>query len=180
MIVLAIGSYQAGEPVETSSPESEFTSAILKEERDLERRIVGLGRVRVSFPQRVSGALGAMIVRQPVSYDCSTLCEFRGLFIQAEPGYSGGQINAGYAVVFGEKGRNEHLLSKVYMAYGLKGAFLRTWNDADLVPSDQTLLGLEGDFTIIGINFSLGAFRQIGQDRQAEDWVVTGGIGWGF
>jgi hypothetical protein len=171
---------RADEPPSGEAPPQDITARILEEDRDLERRVVGLTRFRLSHPQRASAAIGAMMVRQPARYDCSTVCEYRGVFVQAEPGISGGELSAGYAVLMGEKGRNEHFLSRVYLGYGIKGALLRTWNDADLTPSDQTLVGVEGDFTIIHVNFSLGLFRPVDTGEAEDPWVVTGGVGWGF
>ena len=121
-----------------------------------------------------------MVVRQPASYDCTTVCQFRGWLFQAEPGLAGGQLSAGYAVVTGEKGRNKHFLSNVYVGYGVKGALLRTWGEANLDPPDQTLLGVEGDFTVIRVNFSLGVFRHVGSGEPDDRWLIAGGIGWGF
>lgn len=175
-----LGAAIADETRPADGPAQDITARILEEDRDLERRVAGLTRFRVSFPQRASAAIGAMWVRQPARYDCSTVCEYKGLFVQAEPGLSGGELSAGYAVLMAEKGRNEHFLSKVYLGYGVKAALLRTWNDADLTPSDQTLLGMEGDFTIIHINFSLGLFRHVGSGEVDDPWVVAGGVGWGF
>jgi hypothetical protein len=182
-VLLAAGPLVAATPDGGSTRDDsmpDLTSQILKEERDSVLRIVGLGRLRVSHPQRTSVAVGAMLARQPTTYDCTAVCEYKGLYLQAEPGYSGGRISAGYAVLMGEKGNNERFLSKVYMGYGVKGALLRTWNSAALTPSDQTLLGIEGDFTIIGVNFSVGLFRHVGAGDPDDPWVLSGGIGWGF
>jgi hypothetical protein len=173
----------AASPARATPPEtsrSDTVASILAEENDTERRVVGLSRFRLSFPQRFSAAVGAMWVRQPVSYDCSSVCKLKGPFVQVEPGYSGGQLSAGYAVVMGERGDNKHFLSRAFLGYGIRGALLRTWNDADLTPADQTLLGVEGDFSIININFSLGVFHHIGSGDPDNPWVVTGGVGWGF
>ena len=167
------------EPPETEPPAGDLTSRILEEEQDSELRVVGVSRARVSFPQRVSAGVGAIFSRQPTIYDCNTVCEFRGLFVQAEPGYSGGQLGIGYADIMGEKGDRD-FLSKVYLAWGIKAALLKTWNGADLTPSNQTLLGLEGDFTVIRINFSLGVFKHVGSGDPDEPWVLTGGVGWGY
>jgi hypothetical protein len=182
-LAVAIGPSGATSPESPSSTDtssSDITSRIQEEGRDVETRVVGLSRIRLSFPQRLSGAVGGMIVRQPANYDCSTVCEFKGPFFEVEPGFSGGQLSVGYASLMGEKGGNEHFLSSVYLGYGVRGALLRTWNDADLTPSDQTLLGVEGDFTIIRINFSLGVFRHVGSGDPDDPWVVAGGVGWGF
>ena len=75
-------------------PVPDLAASILQHDTDLERRIVGLTRVRLSYPQQVSGALGAMVVRQPASYDCTTVCDYRGWLFQVEPGLHGGQISA--------------------------------------------------------------------------------------
>lgn len=153
---------------------------VIDHDEDRELRVVGVGRVRLSFPQWISGSLGALVVRQPAAYDCTSVCEYRGLLLQAEPGVNGGQLSAGYAAVWADKGRRQRLLSDVFLGYGVKGALLRTWNDADVDPSHQTLLGVEGDFTIIQLNFSLGAFRHVGSGDVDDDWLITGGVGWGF
>jgi len=171
---------QAADPAPVGTKD-EITERIVAEQQDRELRVVGLGRVRVSFPQRISGALGAMVVRQPVDYDCRTVCEFRGLYVQAEPGYSGAQISAGYAVVMGETDRSSRFLSRPYLGWGVKGALLRTWDSANLTPSAQTFVGAEGELSIIRINFSLGAFRSVDSGPEPEnDWIVAGGMGWGF
>ena len=83
-------------------------------------------------------------------------------------------------VIMGETGRTRSFLSDIYLAYGIKGALLRTWGGADLRPADQTFVGVEGDFTVIRVNFSLGVFRHVGSGNPDDDWIVTGGIGWGF
>lgn len=171
----ALGSAGAGDP--TDLPD--LTRRIIEEDHDLELRTFTLGRVRASYPQRVSVAAGALWTRQPVSYDCTTVCEMRGWVLEVEPGLSGAQISAGYAVAATETGRHRRFLSRVYRAYGVRAAILRTWDGAGLSPEDQTLLGLEGEFTVIGVSLSLGAFHRIGAGGSAE-WVVGGGLGWGF
>jgi hypothetical protein len=168
---------------ESAPPHDEdaaLTARILQEERDAERRAVALARVRLSFPQRVSATIGAVVARQPKSYDCTSVCEFRGLLLQAEPGLAGGQLAIGWADVMGESRGNEQFLSRVYLGWGVKAALLRTWGDADLTPPDQTLVGVEGEFTVIQINFSLGLLRALSPDDARDTWIVTGGIGWGF
>lgn len=145
-----------------------------------ETRVVGIGRVRVSHPQKLSGAFGALVVRQPQDYDCTTICDFRGLLLQAEPGLAGGQISAGYAVVVGEKRHSDFFITEVFMGYGVKAALLRTWGDSPLTPPEQTLLGVEGDFTIIQLNFSLGLFRHFAGGDPDQRWQLAGGVGWGF
>jgi hypothetical protein len=180
LVTVAAAAAEPQDPPATEPAADDLTKRILEEEQDSELRVVGVSRVRLSFPQRISAGVGAMFSRQPTIYDCRTVCEFRGLFVQAEPGYSGGQLSIGYADIMGEKGDNEHFLTRVYLAWGVKAALLKSWNGADLTPSDQTLLGVEGDFTVIRINFSLGVFKHVGSGDPDEPWLLTGGVGWGF
>jgi hypothetical protein len=179
-VCLAVGatSWSAEDP--PGPTPSDLERHIQHEEQELETRMVGVGKVRLSVPQRVSGSLGMLIARQPADIDCTTVCEYRGALLQVEPGLDGGQVSAGYAVVVGELGDNDHFLSNVFLGYGLKAALMRTWGDSSLSPPDQTLLGIEGNFTVIRINFSLALFRPVGSDDPADPWVVGGGLGWGF
>jgi hypothetical protein len=148
---------------------------------DAERGWIGLARARVSNPQRLSGGIGALLAHQPADWECKTLCDWRGPFVAVEPGLAGAQLGAGYAVVLGEKRNRDFFLSEVYLAYGVRAALLRTWGNASLDPSAQTFVGVEGDFTVIQVNFSLGLFRPIRTDSNADaDWLVSAGIGWGF
>jgi hypothetical protein len=167
-------------PPDAESAGDRIREQILDEEQDRETRVVGIGRARVSFPQQFSVAAGAIVASQPRSWDCTTVCEFRGFVFEAEPGLSGGQLSAGYAVIMGETGSAGNFLTDVYLAYGVRGALLRTWGDADLRPEDQTLAGVEGEFTVIRISFSLGLFRSVGSSTPEDDWILTGGAGWGF
>lgn len=162
------------------APRSELTEEILREAQDTRLRRVGVARVRISYPQKLSAAIGAMFAHLPTSYDCTAVCEFRGLLLQAEPGLAGGQLSAGYAVVNGETAGERPFLKKVYLAYGVKAAVLRTWGDSDLSPADQTLLGIEGDLSVIQLNFSLGVFRPVFTSGADDPWIITGGVGWGF
>jgi hypothetical protein len=99
--------------------------------------------------------------------------------LQIEPGLTGGQLSAGWARVLGEKKNNKFFLHDVYVAFGAKAVLMRTWGDSPLHPQDQTLAGVEGEFTIARVNFSLGLLRSLA-DRPEDRWVITGGLGWGF
>jgi hypothetical protein len=121
-----------------------------------------------------------MRVRQPASHHCRTVCDQRGPLVQLEAGLGGVQLAAGYAVVVGERRRNERYLSAVYVGFGAKGVVLRTWGDSPLDPQHQTLAGVEGDFTITSVNFSLGLMRGVSPEAADPRWVVSWGLGWGF
>lgn len=170
----------AGPGVAAPDEHDELRARILAEERDSETRVVGLLRVRASHPQGISGAVGAMRVRQPASYDCRTTCAQRGPFVQLEPGLGGLQLGAGWARLIAERGGRERFLSQVYVGFGIKGVLLRTWDDRALRPAGQSFAGIEGEFSITTVNFSLGLLRGISVGRDDERWVVTGGLGWGF
>ncbi len=145
-----------------------------------ERRVIPLGRLRLSHPQQVSAGIGALLARQPAGPVCKTACELRGLIVRAEPGLAGGQVSAGYAKLVGGTASREQFLSQVYLAWGVKGALLRTWGEANLDPRHQTLLGAEAEVAVINVGFSLGAFRHVGSGDPNHGWVMTGGLGWGF
>jgi hypothetical protein len=180
---LVLGSALCALPTAAPSklaPEPSAVEAQPAEPEEPGRRVVTLGKVRLSHLQELSVGLGTMVAHLPNSYDCTTVCKYRGFVLEAEPGLGGGRISGGYGVVHGETGRSEHFLSRVYLAYGARGAVLRTWGETDLVPREQTLVGVEGDFTIIGIQFSLGLFQSLDPAEGADPWHVDGGIGWSF
>lgn len=175
LVLLGAGRALADDPTRPT----DLLRAIADERRDRDRRRFTLGRVRASAPQQISAGAGWLWTRQPKVYDCSTVCEMRGWVVEVEPGLAGAQVSAGYAVAAAETGRHRRWLSRVYRAYGVRGAVLRTWGAAHLSPPERTLGGVEGQFTVIGVSFSLGLFRPIGSSGPAE-WTVGGGLGWGF
>jgi hypothetical protein len=68
----------------------------------------------------------------------------------------------------------------VHLAGGVRASLLRTWGDSPLGDEPQTLAGVEGELTITRVNFTIGLFRAVSGAGPHDDWVVTGGIGWGF
>jgi len=182
IVALALGAggaVRAAEPPAAPTARADLAREIVAADRDLELRRYFLLRARVSHPQRLSAGVGLLWTRQPASYDCATVCEMRGLAVEVEPGLDGVQLSAGFAVAAAETRRHRRFVARVYRAYGLRAALLRTWGDADLAPPDQTRAGLEGQLTVIGVSFSAGLFRRLGGDGR-EAWTATGGLGWGF
>jgi hypothetical protein len=168
-------------PGEPGEPGGSDPIEIVREyDSKLETRKVGLLGLRVTHPKRLSGSIGAMLVKQHPDFDCTTLCSFRGPFVQLEPGLNGGQLSVGYAELVAEKGRNAYYLRRVIVGFGLRAAVLRTWGDASVDPVRQTFLGAEGDFTIAQVNFRLGLFHSITSANETDRWLISGGIGWGF
>jgi hypothetical protein len=43
-----------------------------------------------------------------------------------------------------------------------------------------TFVGLEGQFTITRVSFTLGALWHVGGGGASRDWALTWGFGWGF
>ena len=166
---------------EPPPPPAEITvETVAAYDADLERRVVGIWRVRLSHPQKLSLGLTAMLSRQPADYECVATCLYRGWRIQAEPGLAGGQLSVGWASLVGDRKRKKHFLTDVYLGYGVRATLLRTWGDAGVTPADQTFAGLEADFTVTRVNFSLGLMHRVSSGSAEEDWIVTGGMGWGF
>ena len=164
------------EPSHTSAAED----AVRRHDEQTELRVATLARIRISHPQRLSGAIGAIWARQPTSFDCTTTCEYRGFTLHAEPGLNGAQISAGYAKLIGEQQGHSRFVRDILLGFGIRGTLLRTWGDADLDPSSQTLVGAEADLSIVRVNFSLGLLRRVSGPDDADRWHLAGGIGWGF
>ncbi len=160
--------------------DTKLMDAIAAHDENRELRTYALIAAGVSYPKRVSGSAGLLRAKTPRDYDCRAVCDVRGFFAQAEPGVSGGQISVGGARVIGEAEGHERLLTKVYLAYAFKAAVLRTWGSSPLHPQDQTLAGGEAELTAARVNLRLGVFRRIGGGDGGREWIVTGGVGWGF
>jgi len=139
----------------------------------------GFHRLRAGYPQTISAGLGVIRARLPESWECVTVCPFRGLVLQLEPGLHGAQLSAGFATLMAEKRHRKRFLADIYLAFGVKGVLLRTWDGANLAPADRTFAGIEFSYTVTRINFSLGTLRRV--DRTpGDDWIVSIGAGWGF
>lgn len=162
-----------------AADDGSLVDELARHEADRELRVFTVTRARVSYPQRVSGGYGAIFVQHPKGSDCRTVCDLEGWMVQVEPGVSGGQLAAGYALVLGETRNHRRWVETVYMGFGFKAAVMRTWGDAPLDARDRTLLGAEAEFTITRLNFSLGLFRPVSRGAD-EEWLITGGVGWGF
>jgi len=156
------------------------TELILEHERNTAMHTIGINRIRASYPQGLSAAVGLMRARQPVDYDCTIGCEHRGLVLQLEPGLHGIQVGAGYGLVIGDKRTNRTFLHAYHVGFGIKGVALRTWGDAPDSVLDQTYVGAEGDLSIASVSFSLGVLHVVSPDPGAREWLVSGGLGWGF
>jgi hypothetical protein len=150
---------------------------------NIEERWYGLMRIRWQDTQMFSAGLGAMLVKQPRSVDCSIGCEIRGWHFEVEPGLYGIQGGIGWGKLVGETGRTDRWMYTVHFGWNVRGVVLRTWGDSSLYPQSQTLAGIEASLSIIRLNISAGLLRSFYSgpgEEYADDWVITTGFGWGF
>jgi hypothetical protein len=146
---------------------------------DVEWRWYGLTRLKWGFPLRFSAGFGAILTEQPRDTDCATGCMVRGWHFEVEPGQYGIQGSVGWGRLVGETGRTKRWMHTVNWGWAVRGAVLRTWRYGPLGPIAQTLVGIEGNLSIVRLNFSAGIMRSLTSETD-DDWVVTGGLGIGF
>lgn len=149
-------------------------------DQDRARHTFGLWRGAVSHPLSVAATLGALVVSLPRTHDCRSLCEMRGLTVHLSAGVTGGELAVGWARTFAETDSRHRFLANVPLAYGIRGAVMRTWGDSPLDPAAQTLAGVEAALTITRVSFTVGAFVPVGGAPHHESRVLTGSIGFGF
>ncbi len=184
LLITGMPAMAADDPAETSgvqdgpTPE-EAMEQVRKELTTLERRWYTITRARWSYPQKISAGIGAIVTDQPRDTDCHSGCAIHGWQFQVEPGLYGIQGSVGWGKLVGETGRSKHFMRKANFAWAVRAAVLRTWGNSPLTPEKQTLVGVEGSFSIISINLSLGIMRSLASDPN-HDWRITGGIGLGF
>jgi hypothetical protein len=114
--------------------------------------------VRVSSPLMVSAAAGFKTGQADGS--------LRPTFM-AEAGIGGGKLSVGMDNI-GEGA----------FGYGVKAAFLRTWIEPLDVDADVSYLGVDGEFSVKRLIFSLGGYRRISSGD--DDWIVNAGLGFRF
>ncbi len=174
----------APRPVATApSPEAAESLRLEREiatrEADVERRAYTLAGIRLASYGGAAGSVGWLFTSVESDFDCHTICDLRGATLEVEPGLDGGRVSAGYARIFGETGHFERFLLSPYLGLGVRGTVVRTWRDGSLGPSGLTYAGLEGQFTITRVSFTLGAlWRVAGASGRA--WAISWGFGWGF
>lgn len=173
--------------VTDSSPESSEQVLIMEQVRDeinnQERRWYGLMRFRTHSEQVLSAGFGAMLSKQPEHVDCSVGCALSGWHFEVDTGLRGVQAGIGWGKLVGETGRTKRLITAAHFGWNVRAVALRTWGDNGLYPNEQTLVGMEGGFSIVRINFSVGILRSLYSgpgEEYTQDWVLTTGVGWGF
>jgi len=152
----------------------------LRRETEREHQLFGLARARLTYPLIASVGLGMLIGERSKAYDCTIQCEVDGWLASVEAGAGGAVFNLGPAYLIGELGDNKYFLSRRYMGYAVRGSVLRTWGETAYRPDREWHAGVEGEFTVVSLNLTLGVYRRIGHHGAGEPWLVSGGIGWGF
>jgi len=146
---------------------------------DEEKRWYAIMRARWSYPQKISAGMGLLLTRQRSDADCSNPCTMYGWHFEVEPGLYGVQGSVGWGKVVAESGSTKRLLHTVYFGWAFRGVVLRTWGDGPLTPTEQTLVGVEADYSLLRVNYSLGIMRSLTSSAD-RDWVISVGMGWGF
>jgi hypothetical protein len=160
--------------------EEELATEIAAHEANTQHRASTLAGARFTSYEGFAGSVGWMFTDVESDFDCHTICDLRGPTVQLQPGLDGAQLSLGYARIFGETGHSERFLVSPYLGIGVRGTVLRTWREGSLGPSGLTFLGLEGQFTITRVSFTLGALWHVGGESAARAWAISWGFGWGF
>lgn len=180
-LAVACSAPLVAQPAEEPAAGAASPAALVRQEQDSESlRWVGTVRARLSYPQRFSVGLGTLAAPRPAEHECVEVCLYRGLIAQIEPGISGGQFSIGWARLVADRRGAAPLLTNVYVGWGLRATLLRTWGDSGLTPEEQTLAGIEGQFSVARVGFSLGVMYRLSPDHERSPYLVTGGLGWGF
>jgi hypothetical protein len=166
-------------PAAAETPQRVTEDDIRAEELSRTARWTGTMRARLTYPQTASFGIGAIRSKLPASWECVATCPYQGWIVQVEPGVHGIQAAAGYGTLLGEQRHRRRFLADAWLGWAVKGVVLRTWDGASLGPDERNWAGAEFAFTVTRVNFSLGTLRRLGGEGDRE-WILTGGIGWGF
>jgi len=152
---------------------------VIREEEDRRRFALGLVGFHLTYPQVVSASIAVMATSQPKNYDCTTPCDFRGLFAELEPGLGGGKLSLGWARVTGNTNRSGSFLKAGFIGAAYKITVLRTWGELGWVEGGRTYAGVELGLPVAQANLGLGLLYRV-DSSDGGRWLVTGGVGWGF
>jgi len=152
---------------------------VLAEDQDRRRFALGLAGLHITYPLVVSASLAVMLTSQPSTYDCATPCDFRGPFIELEPGLGGGKLSVGWTRVTGKTNRSGSFLKAAFIGAAYKVTVLRTWGDHGWVEGGRTYAGFELGVPVAQANVGIGILYRV-DNGDGGRWLVTGGAGWGF
>ena len=149
-------------------------------EADAGGRAYGLARVHWDYPLGVSGGAGVLLTSLPRDFDCTTTCPMRGFTIQGAVGLGGAEASVGWANMVAETGKSRRFLRHVYVGYGIRAAYVRTWGASNIDPGGDDFLGLQTAWTIAQFNVTFGVFRRVPATDPGDRTKVFAGMGWGF
>jgi len=152
---------------------------VVAEDEDRRRFALGLAGLHITYPLVASASLAVMLTSQPSTYDCATPCDFRGPFIELEPGLGGGKLSVGWSRVTGKTNRSGSFLKAAFIGAAYKVTVLRTWGDLGWVEGGRTYAGLELGLPVAQANLGLGLLYRV-DGGDGGRWMVIGGAGWGF
>lgn len=147
---------------------------------DTTRRAYVLGRVQLDYPRRLTASSGVIVTRLPRDFDCVTTCLIQGATVHGTLGLSGAGFAVGYGSFVGETGVSGSFLRHVYVGWGARAAYLRTWKDAWATPEGGDYVGVETAATAAQFALTVGFYRQVGPASAANDLRIFVGAGWGF
>ena len=152
---------------------------VVAEDEDRRRFALGLAGLHITYPLVASASLAVMLTSQPSTFDCTTPCDFRGPFIELEPGLGGGKLSVGWSRVTGETNRSGSFLKAAFIGAAYKVTVLRTWGDLGWVEGGRTYAGLEFGLPVAQANLGIGLLYRV-DSGDGGRWMVIGGAGWGF
>ena len=173
---------EAADRIELVSSQADDITAmelVAEEDQDRRRFALGLGGLHLTYPQVVSASIAVMATSQPASYDCRTPCDFRGPFVELEPGLGGGKLSFGWARVTGNTNRSGSFLKAAFIGAVYKLTVLQTWGDLGWVEGGRTYAGVELGLPVAQAKLGLGLLYRV-DSGDGGRWLVTGGAGWGF
>jgi hypothetical protein len=167
--------------VEQESSRERAMQQVRAELETVEKRWYMISRVRWGYPLRWSAGIGGMLTEQPTDQDCSISCAVRGWHFEVEPAQYGIQGSLGWGKMIGSTGGTKRWMHTVYWGWAVRGVVVCQWG-SDFGPlgvGPQTLMGIEGNLSIVRLNFTAGVLRSL-SSVSSEEWVLTGSLGWGF
>jgi len=147
---------------------------------DRSRRVYGLARIHWDYPTELTGGSGILVTKLPRDYDCTTTCPMRGFTLQGALGTGGAEASFGYASMVAETGKSHDFLRHVYVGYGIRAAYVRTWGSSNLSPEGDDFVGVQSGWTIAQFSVTFGVFRRVPASDPGDRTKVFAGLGWGF
>lgn len=167
------------ESVSSLVDDADAMEKVIAEDEDRRRFALGLAGLHITYPLVASASLAVILTSQPSTFDCTTPCDFRGPFVELEPGLGGGKLSFGWTRVTGRTDRSGSFLTAAFIGAAYKVTVLRTWGDLGWVEGGRTYAGLEFGLPVAQANLGIGLLHRV-DGGDGGRWMVIGGAGWGF